>query len=1215
MKRAYTFLAFLLVACVAAFSQQTARTTGEDSPSGTWTRGANQDRLPAAAGSTLLSDGRWLVSGGVGADRQLAASIEIFDPAANVWSDTGAMAFPRAAHTATLLPDGRVLVAGGRGSHGATFFAEVLDPASGLDQGVNLIFPRQSHAAAVLADGRVLLVGGTDGSQVLSSSEIYDPATGSLTLGPDLVIPRQNASATTLLDGTVLIAGGNNGREDLASAELYDPVAGRFTLLPAQLSTARSGHVAALLPHNNAVIIVGGSSEGALLDSAELYMPWTGAFTTTGPLLEARSGATGFPLMAEGRFLVLGGSSGSRKLHSTEVYHFATLTTDKPDYAAGETVTIGGAGWQPGESVTLTMTAPGQRNFTVAAEADSSGRISAQLHPDYQAGATGTILATGSQSQAQAPVSARNTSITTLTSSGSPSPFGQYVTFTATVDSVRGGPAPSGSVAFTIDSTAVATIALAKCGSKDVCARFSINSLATGTHNVQAAYSGDKTYQPSSGSIVQTVSKSASSTSVTSSSNPVAFGVPVTFTASVAPVAPAGGVPTGTVTFYDGTTSIGSATLGDGGWTTLTISTLTLGTHSIKAEYAGDSNFSGSTSATLSQTVGQTGTTLALVSSQNPSPFGAPVTFTATLSSDGGAGSATGKITFSEGITTLAVVDIVSGGTASFTTSSLAAGPHSITASYSGDSNFGACTATILQSIGGAATTVTVTSSANPVPYAQPVTFTAVVNSAGGAANATGTITFKDGSQVLATVAVNDGGWATFSTDSLSAGTHSITASYSGDSNFAASTSDVLTQTVSPSNTTTTVSSSAPTSSYGQAVTFTATVKGTGQQAGPASPLTPQPAGTVTFYDGAVALGTGTLTNGWTTLNVSTLSAGTHTITAVYSGSAAFNGSTSAPLIQNVTGGDTSLAVVSSTNPVIYGQMVTFTAVLNAAVGAGNATGTITFKDGGTALATVNVNDGGWATFYTDLLTVGTHSITASYSGDSNFAPATSSVLTQTVIGSNTITVLASSSPTSTYGQAVTLTATVSGTTQQTSPLSPLTPMPGGTVTFYDGNVVLGTGTLTSWAWTTLNISTLAVGTHSLTAVYNGSGGYIGSTSAVLVQTVNAAPTTVAVISSANPIAFGQMVTFTAVLNSPNGAASATGTITFKDGGVVVGTAAVNSGGWATFNTDTLTMGTHSITASYGGSTNFAASTSTVYTQTITAGATIAPLSSSPPTP
>jgi hypothetical protein len=285
---------------------------------------------------------------------------------------------------------------------------------------------------------------------------------------------------------------------------------------------------------------------------------------------------------------------------------------------------------------------------------------------------------------------------------------------------------------------------------------------------------------------------------------------------------------------------------------------------------------------------------------------------------------------------------------------------------------------------------------------------------------------------------------------------------------------------------------------------------------------------------------------------------------------------------------NTSTTVTSSVNPSRFGQSVTFTATVSVtSPGAGTPTGTVTFKDGTTTLGTGTLNASDQATFTTSALSVGSHSITAVYNGDSNFNTSTSSVLTQTVNKGDTTTALTSSNNPSVYGQSVTFTATVTAT-------APAAGTPSGTVTFKDGtsNVTGCTNpaTLNGSGVATCATSTLAAGTHSITAVYGSDTNFNGSTSPPVSQVVNKASTTTAV--SMSPTAFsgpGQSVTLTATVSSTT--PTPTGTVTFYDGTKNLGTAPLNSSGVATFTT-TLDAGPHTITATYSGDSNYSASTS-----------------------
>ena len=205
----------------------------------------------------------------------------------------------------------------------------------------------------------------------------------------------------------------------------------------------------------------------------------------------------------------------------------------------------------------------------------------------------------------------------------------------------------------------------------------------------------------------------------------------------------------------------------------------------------------------------KTDTTTALASAPNPSVVGELVVFTATVTA--GIGTPAGTVTFTEGITLLGSGPLDASGQVTLSTSALAAGEHLITATYSGDANFDGSTSdvvtqTVTATSATTGTTTTLASAPNPSVVGELVVFTATVTAEGGtsavsvtfaesSATPTGSVTFTDGGATLGTVPL-DNGVATFSTSNLSADTHTISAAYSGDANFSASTSAAITQSV-----------------------------------------------------------------------------------------------------------------------------------------------------------------------------------------------------------------------------------------------------------------------------------------------------------------------------------------------------------------------------------------------------------------------------------
>ena len=343
-------------------------------------------------------------------------------------------------------------------------------------------------------------------------------------------------------------------------------------------------------------------------------------------------------------------------------------------------------------------------------------------------------------------------------------------------------------------------------------ATFAISELSVAAHSITAEYGGDSGFNPSSSSALsQAVNQDGSSVVLSSSANPSVFGQSVTLTATVSAAAPGSGTPTGTVTFKDDGTTIGTGTLSSGE-ATFTTSELGVAAHSITAVYDGDDSFNPSSSSALSQTVTEDASSVTLSASTNSTVYGQTVVFTAEVSAVApGSGTPTGTVTFKDGATALSTNALISG-QVSYTNTALAAAVHWITAVYNGDGNFSTnISGVVTQTVNQAETTTAVASSVNPSVFGQPVSFTATIDPvAPGAGTPTGTVQFSiDGVAFGAPVALS-GGLATSSAlSSLAVAGHTVTAVYNGDSNFSGSdnTASPLTQTVNPADTTTAVAS------------------------------------------------------------------------------------------------------------------------------------------------------------------------------------------------------------------------------------------------------------------------------------------------------------------------------------------------------------------------------------------------------------------------
>ena len=191
-------------------------------------------------------------------------------------------------------------------------------------------------------------------------------------------------------------------------------------------------------------------------------------------------------------------------------------------------------------------------------------------------------------------------------------------------------------------------------------------------------------------------------------------------------------------------------------------------------------------------------TTTVVTASVNPAVFGQSVGFTATVASSG-AGTPTGTVNFMDGITSLGTATLNASGVATFSTTSLSVASHSITGIYSGNANFISSTSpTFNEVVNKASTTATLSSSANPATVGQAVSFTVIVAATlPGSGTPTGTVQFLiDGSNFGSPVTLTNGGAASPSTTSLAAGNHTVTALYSGDNNFATSNAPGLTQVI-----------------------------------------------------------------------------------------------------------------------------------------------------------------------------------------------------------------------------------------------------------------------------------------------------------------------------------------------------------------------------------------------------------------------------------
>lgn len=820
-----------------------------------------------------------------------------------------------------------------------------------------------------------------------------------------------------------------------------------------------------------------------------------------------------------------------------------------------------------------TLDASGNATFTTTALSTGSHDISVSYIGDsgFFKSNSSTIIQTVDQA----------TSSVALVTSNASTTYGDSVTFTATVAAVSpGAGTPSGMVTFYDGATSIGTGTLDGTGT----ATLTTSTLDAGSHSITASYVGDTNFTTSTtatATIQGVAAMGTMTTLVTSPLTSAEFGQSVTLTATVAQ-ASGTNIPTGTVTFYDGMNLIGTGTLDSTGKATLTTSTLAKGAQLLSADYAGVTDFTTSTSSTQSYTISLAPPTIDLTSTTNPAATNESIVIDVTVAPPYvGAATPTGSVTFYNGVTQIGTGTLDLNGAATITIPPLSSGTYPITVQYAGDTNYQAETSSALSLSVEKATVTTLAPVGGPITYGQSETFTAtVVPLNADLATPSGTVTFYDGTTALGTGTLNLSGTATFTTGALAAGSHTIKAVYGSDSIFAMSTSATGTLVVNQSGTSTALAMSAASPSFGQSVTLTATVA-------PVAPGAGTPTGTVSYYDGASLLGTGTLSSGVATLTMSDLSVASHSITAAYNGDPNFQASTSTARSEAVVRASTSVGLFSSDTGPTYGQSITLTATVGAvAPGAGVPLGTVTFYDGTTAIGSATLSGSpATATLSIGTLDAGARLITVLYSGNADFTGATSSSVGVTIHPASTTTVLKAGGGSSTYGQPETLTATV-------ATLAPGAGTPTGTVAFFAGTTQVGTANLTAGV-ATLSTMDIPRGSQILTAQFEGSGDFLSSYSPPVGQIVTDSSTQT-VLSGGGAMVLGLPALITAtVLPVAPATAIPTGFVLFEDGSVPIATVPLDAHGVSQLSTAGLSVGTHAITAIYGGNAGYTISTTT----------------------
>ncbi len=831
---------------------------------------------------------------------------------------------------------------------------------------------------------------------------------------------------------------------------------------------------------------------------------------------------------------------------------------------------------------TGTLDATGATTFTTSALAHGSHNMTATYAGDSQNAAAKSATLVQVVKDQQAPTS------TTLTAAAPSGIAGASINFTATVNIVvanSGIGNITGTVTFKQGATVLGTSSInaaTATGASGV-ATIALSNLPVGTDNITATYAGNTDYAGStSAPLTETINLATAQIGLTSATNPSFAGAAVPLTATLTSN---GGTPTGSVSFLDGATLLGSSPINSQGLAILSAPGhfFTVGTHILTATYNGDANDSGATSTPINQVVNTAPTSSAISSSLNPAGFGAPVTFTVVVTTEGG--PPTGTVQFFDNGSGIGFGTLATTGTntaaATLNTSALALGTHPITATYAGDAlNSTSTTAPALSQIINATTdSVTLTSSANPALFAAPLTLTAKVTGTGAAP--TGTVALIDGTTTIATLPVPANGIIAFLNPTLAIGPHTLTAAYSGDATHTAITSSTLTQSILQ-GTSTALSASSTAVNAGTSVSITATITGSASK-----PLSGSPIGTITFTDGTTVLAVvAPNASGVATYTTATLAPGQHPIIASYSGDSNDASSASTSLSITVTIATTQTSFATSVNPINSGATLTLTSAVTG--NGGTPTGTVTFHDGGTVLTAVQLSPTGTASFPISTLAPGIHQLSASYSGDSLDGPSTSSTIAQQVVEQTSVTLTSSENPALLQDNVV-LSITVSNGTQSQ--------IPSGSVTLTDGTNTLATIQLSATGTATFTLQAPSLGTHTLVATYEGDNNNRQAASMPLTETVTLRPTTTSFTPSSANVSFGQQITLISVVNA-SGSRPATGSVTWIAGSTTLGSVAIDSTGLASL-TITPQQGVFNAVAQYSGDALYAASVSAPVTITV----------------
>lgn len=726
----------------------------------------------------------------------------------------------------------------------------------------------------------------------------------------------------------------------------------------------------------------------------------------------------------------------------------------------------------------------------------------------------------------------------TLASTGSPTGGGEAVTFSMTVTGA-GGTTPTGSVTLRDGTTALETKVLDGAGRAQV----TTTALAGGPHVMVADYSGDARHDGATSPALAHEVVGGTAIVLRPPAAPTVYGNDAVFEVEVSPVA-GGRTPTGLVTLTSGPTTVGFAPLDAQGEARIPVTVLPPGTSSVVATYEGDGFNGASTSSVVTHQVTAADTATRLTVRPSPSNvYGTALTVDVAVTAASTAAAPSGVVTIYDGSAVVNAVVLQPDGTLSSTLPVLPAGRHTLRAEFSGPAGFRPSSSpTVDHEVVAAGSAVALQATSVSSVTGELVGLTATVTSPDSPRTPVGAVTFRDGSTILGTVALDGSGTARLDTRGLGGGARQLTASFDGASDFAPSTSPALAHAVGPAPVRVTVQAAPTRTWFGSLVRIDVTVSA-------AAPGSGVPSGTLTIRDGSTVLGAPVLdATGAASLSVSTIAVGQRTITADYAGNGSFAAGT-ASTSQTIDPDTTTVTVLTSDPDLLYGRPVTLTA---AVLGTGSVkpAGDVTFTIPGRTLGSAPLDASGRAQVTVTDLPVGSLPVEAAYAGDGSFT-AGSGVLIQRVGSSPTSTSLVVTPPTPSVTDVVTLTATVA------APGAVL--KPSGSVGFYDNDALIGTVPIDGSGRATFS-QRFSRSSHELQARFIATSSWQASASGRVTIVPGQLGASLALGASPNPVVAGRTVTLVAAVPVAPGAAAPTGVIHVTDAAGTVGSAPLVDG-------------------------------------------------------